>query len=207
VAVIRLLVSGLMLVAASLCSLVQAADLPLLQSSDFDPARDRVVSPDSTEVKAGEADIHLSMDFTNLFATADGPRMEGSDSMIGKLVVPEPRSVSLPEMQVTLVGHVIKTAPSVARLDLQIGDTKRSFVWTSDEVKSGRFELTFSEPMPRGMVPATLPVSVIALVTKESRTSVVMVSLESMKVTISSARVADGKLQPESTALWPDLQP
>jgi hypothetical protein len=203
VAVIRLFACCFLVCVACLGPSALAADLPLLQSSDYDPARDAVPNASGSEV----ADIVLTLPLPSFFATADGPRMEGSDSLISEMVVPKTGKMPLPEMRVTLSGHVIKTADSLARIDIQIGAAKRSFTWGSGEVKSGRFELTFNEPVPGGKLPKAFPVSAIALVTKEQRAAVVMVSLDSITLTLASARVAEGSLQPESTALWPDLAP
>jgi hypothetical protein len=179
-----------------------AADLPLLQTSEFKADQDSPAAAQSSDAK-----IELVMTLDSFVANADGPKMEGSSSMIDELKLERTEAVTNPEMQVTISGFMVKTAPSVARIDLQIGDVKRSFVWARDEVKSGRYELSFSEPMPGGRVPAVLPVSALAFVTRDAPSSVVMVTLETIKISIGSTRVADSEIQGEVTGIWPDLAP
>jgi hypothetical protein len=189
-AVIRLVAFGLAVALVGAVPQAFAADLPMLQTSEFEVNQDSPTVPQVADVKASDAEIKLSMMFDELIANADGPKMEGSSSMIGELIVSQPDSVTLPEMHVTISGHIVKTAPSVARIDLQIGETRRSFTWARDEEKSGQFEISYSEVVPGGKVPPVFPVSAIALVTKEAKGSVVLVTLEKLDVTIGSTRVA-----------------
>jgi hypothetical protein len=188
--VIRFVAVGLAVVLAGFAPTALAADLSTLQTSEFQANEDSPVTPEVAEVKTGASDIQLSMDISTLVANADGPKMEGSASLIGEMIVSQPGSVTLPEMHVTIAGHIVKTAPSVARIDLHIGAAKRSFVWETGEEKTGRFELTFSEPVADGIVPPVFPVSAIALVTREAKSSVVLVSVEKILVTIGSAQIA-----------------
>jgi hypothetical protein len=204
VAVIRLLACCFVAGLACVGPLASAADLPLLQTSEFQPGGESAAA-------AGSADsqIDLSLTLKEMAATADGPRLEGSASIIREWKITDPKSVTLPEIEVTIVGHIVKTPPSVARLDVQIGDIKRSFVWARDEVKSGTYEFKFSEPMPDGKVPSVLPVSAFALVTREPSSNAVLVTIDSIKVKISSSRVAGdaNAIQGEVTGTWPDLAP
>jgi hypothetical protein len=200
--VIRVLAVGVMAVCLGLGPVAQAADLPLLQTSEFNADQDG-----PAVASTSDASIDLSLVFDAFSANADGPKMEGSSSVIRELKVDKPESVSVPEMRVTMTVFMVKTAPSVARIDLNIADVTRSFVWGRDEVKSGRFEVSFTETIPGGRVPRKIPVSAFALVTKEAPTSVVMVQVESIKLSIGRSRIAGNAIESEATGLWPDLAP
>jgi hypothetical protein len=134
--------------------------------------------------------INLSLDLKAFEANADGPKQEDSASLQRKLVISRTADVPLPQLSVTVIGHIVKTRDSTARIDVKVGPAKHSFVWEADEVKSGGFEFRFDGMLPNGEIPSALHVTAIAFVTKLKKSSVVLVSVDKINVTISSARVA-----------------
>jgi hypothetical protein len=142
---------------------------PVLADSPVVP--DSSPLPDSTEV-------YVSWVLDPLVANADGGKTEGSASASVKIVVGNPGAPYGPEMVIVLDGHVIKTARSTVRLDIQIGSIRRSVVWNDGEIKAGKFKISLNEIVPAGVLPDSIDASAIAFVTKEGEGHVAMVSLE-----------------------------
>lgn len=136
-----------------------------------------VVVPDSPS-----EELELSWFLDSLVANADGPKGEGSASMEGNLIVAEPGYVSSPYMVIELSGHIVKTLATTVRVDVKIGNVQRSVIWNSGEVKSGRFSVSLNAPMSAGKLPGYFPVSAIALVQREGKQGVALVSLERIRV-------------------------
>ena len=111
-------------------------------------------------------------------ANADGGKREGSNTATANIVVDKPGTVIGPEMIIELEGHVVKTVQSTVRLDIHVGDVKKSLIWRADEIKSGIFKITINEKVPVGVVPALIPVSAVAFVTQAGEGHAAMVSLE-----------------------------
>ena len=110
--------------------------------------------------------------------------------MEGEMLVVKPGDVPLPRMVIELTGHIVKTADSTARIDVIIGPSARSFTWTARDVATGKFTLTMDGYVPGGQVPSSLPVSAIAMVTKETGAGAVWVSLEEIKVKLTKFDLA-----------------
>lgn len=138
-----------------------------------------IVAPEP-EVESKE--LELSWFLESLVANADGPKGEGSASMEGNLIVAEPGYVSSPYMVIELSGHIVKTPATTVRVDVKIGNVERSVNWSSDEVKSGRFSVSLNAPMSAGELPGYFPISALALVQREGKQGVAMVSLERIRV-------------------------
>lgn len=140
-----------------------------------------LVAPKSKE-------LQMSWVLGPLTATADGPKSEGSSSVEGNLVVIEPGYVTSPYMVIELDGHIVKTADTVVRIDVQVGDVRKSISWKADEVSSGRFKEELLAPIPEGALPGYYPVSAIAFVTRTSKQGVAMISLEKISVRVGKLR-------------------
>lgn len=134
--------------------------------------------------------VNLSWTLGPLVANADGGKNEGSASITGNLIIDKPGAKIGPELNIELVGHIIKTPQSVVRLDVQIGDVKRTVTWKSDEIKSGTFKIMLHERLPAGVLPETFPASALAFVTKEGDGHAAMVSLEKINLRIGKLSVA-----------------
>jgi hypothetical protein len=128
-----------------------------------------------------------------MVANADGGKHEGSASASANIVVESPGTTVGPEMIVELQGHVVKTIQSTVRLDIYIGDVKRSVTWSSDEVKSGIFKVTLNEKMPAGVLPSLIPVSALGFVTQAGEGHVAMVSLEKIVLNFTAPQVVSQK--------------
>ncbi len=141
---------------------------------------DVAVATPAPEVSSGELELSWFLD--SLVANADGPKGEGSASMEGNLIVAEPGYVSSPYMVIELSGHIVKTRATNVRVVVKIGNVQRSVKWTSDEVESGRFSVSLNAPMSAGRLPGYFPISAIALVSREGKQGVALVSLEKIRV-------------------------
>ncbi len=128
-----------------------------------------------------------------MVANADGGKGEGSASATGNIVVDKPGTSFGPEMVVELEGHVVKTAQSTVRLDIHIGSFQKSVLWSSDEIKSGKFKITLNEKVPAGVMPAYIPVTALAFVTKAGEGHVAMVSLEKIVLRLGGMQVIGTK--------------
>jgi hypothetical protein len=212
--VIRHLMMGLACVSAMAAAPARAADLPAYAPdvsaveiegmspdqgavhSTEKPAEQNVAAASGTEktaVKSVPSEINLSMTLPSLTANADGSRNQASASMEGEMIVVKPGDVPLPRMVIELSGHIIKTVNSTARIDVTIGPSSRSFTWAAKDVASGRFTLLMDGQVPGGKVPSSLPVSAIAMVTKDPGSGAVWVSLEEIKVKLTKFDVADAQ--------------
>jgi hypothetical protein len=123
-------------------------------------------------------------------ANADGAKRESSSSSVANIVVDKPGAIISPDMIIELEGHVVKTMQSTVRLDIHVGDIKKSFNWNADEIKSGIFKITLNEKVSVGVLPALIPVSAIAFVTQTGEGHAAMVSLEKIMLRYSSPQIA-----------------
>jgi len=136
---------------------------------------------------------NLSWVLGPMVANADGGKNEGSASATGNLVVDRPGASYGPEMVIELDGHVVKTVQSTVRLDIHIGPFQKSLVWSADEIKSGIFKITLTEKAPAGVLPAYIPVTALAFVTKVGDGHAAMVSLEKIVVRLGNAQIISAK--------------
>jgi hypothetical protein len=172
-------------------ALVQPIDTkptPASEDSQVVSSKDKI-EPIVIEPKANEINMLWLLD--PLIASADGQKKEGSSSVESTLVVVEPGYLSLPYMVIELTGHIIKTANTTARLDVHIGDVYRTASWKPEEVKSGKFKIELKAPMQEGKLPTNFLVSAVAIVTKDAKDGVVMVSLERVLVRLGKVRTAE----------------
>jgi hypothetical protein len=155
-------------------------------STDDQTAASSVVE---TAPKAGE--INMAWILDPLVANADGKKKEASASVESVLVVVEPGYVPSPYVAIELNGHIIKTAKTTVRIDLQIGDIRRTVSWKDDDVQAGKFKIKLNETLPDGKMPSSFPVSAFAIVTKDGNDGAAMVSLEKVIVRLGKLRTAD----------------
>jgi hypothetical protein len=126
-------------------------------------------------------------------ANADGGKREGSNSATANIVVDQPGAATGPEVVIELEGHVVKTVQATVRVDVHVGDLRKSLVWNADEIKSGIFKVTLTEKVPAGVLPELIPLSAIAFVTQAGDGHVAMVSVEKIVLRYSSPQVASTK--------------
>lgn len=143
-----------------------------------------------------DLDMNLVWVLDPLVANSDGPKREDSASVEANLIVVEPGQVSQSTMAIELTGHIVKTARTTARLDIQIGGSYRTVAWTSDEVRAEKFTISLNEPMKAGELPGYFPVSALAFVTKESKEGAAMVSLEKVTVRVGKVKHLAKKKDP-----------
>jgi hypothetical protein len=126
-------------------------------------------------------------------ANADGGKREGSASATANFVVDKPGMACGPEMVIELQGHLVKTLQSTARLDVQIGKTKKTIRWNADEISSGSFKITLNEKIPVGILPNFIPVTALAFVTQTGVGHAAMVSLEKIVLRFPGQQVISSK--------------
>jgi hypothetical protein len=134
--------------------------------------------------------IQLSVAPKAFEANADGPKQEDSASLLRKLLVPKKSRGFRPEMSVTISGHIVKTRGSTARLDIAAGPAKHSQVWSAEDEKSGRFTYSFNQSLTPDDALDVVPLSAIAFVTKENKSSIVLVTIDKIEIMLGNARVA-----------------
>ena len=142
------------------------------------------------KVEPTDNSVDMSWVLKPLVATSDGPKKEGSASQVAHIIVTEPGYVSEPGMTIELSGHIVKTAGTTARIDIQIGKIRRVVLWKSEDVQAGKFKLSLDEAMPTGKLPPYFRVSALVFVTKEGKTGAAMVSLEKVVVRVGKVRLA-----------------
>jgi hypothetical protein len=167
-----------------------AADLVSLEMGEFNIDSESLVKPTSVSVVNGQNQLKFSMTLDALVANADGGKTEAASSMTGSFLVQQPHKLSLPSMTIELRGHIIKTAGSTARLDVTIGDNKHTIDWKADETAAKSFDVVLSETVANGELPASFPIAASAVVSKNVDGGAVLVSLESIEVTINQLKVA-----------------
>jgi hypothetical protein len=170
----------------------QAVKLPQLAVARKPTLKSQSEMPQSVMLpKASEIDLQWVLD--PLVAHADGNRREGSASAAANLIVVEPSETPSPHMTIELSGHVVKTVQTTARIDVRIGNIRRSIIWKTDDVEAGRFKVEFKAAMTEEKLPNYFPVSAIALVTKSGESGAVMVSLQKIVVRLGSVVVAESQ--------------
>jgi hypothetical protein len=140
-----------------------------------------------------QAESNLSWVLGPMVANADGGKREGSASATANIVVEAPGTSFGPEMIIELEGHVVKTIQSTVRLDIHVGDVKKSVTWNSDEIKSGIFKITINEKVPVGVLPTLIPVSALGFVTQAGEGHAAMVSLEKIVLRFTAPQVISEK--------------
>ncbi len=182
VGVLSILLAGAPAIAADVVSLEWAGEFRLAVDSD--------VKPKDVSIAGGNNELSLEMALDTLVAGADGSKTEGSSSFSGEFIIRQPHQVSLPSVNITLRGHIIKTAGSMARLDVKIGNTEKTIEWKAEEVLSEPFVSSMSVSIVEGFVPVPFPVSAVAYVNKQPGGGAVLISLETIDVKIGQVRVA-----------------
>lgn len=187
---IRALLCSLMVAVLSFSTDATSADLSSLEIGNFNAGFQSAVKPKSVTVKNGPKQLSFALKLNALVANADGSKTENSAGMNGSFVVVQPSNLPLSSMTIELQGHIVKTAGSTATLDITIGGVLKTITWGPDDVVSKVFNIKLNEPIPNGVVPVILPVSAIALVTKNADEGAVLVSLESIKVNLGQLTLA-----------------
>jgi hypothetical protein len=168
----------------------KAADFISLEWGEFNIDSESAVKPKSLAFVNSSDRLGLVMTLDTLVANADGAKLEDSSSMTGDFVVQQPHRLSLPSMTVELRGHIIKTTGSTARIEVTIGASKKTVEWTSADVQSGLFTVTMNEAVPNGQLPAPFPISALVIANKDAGSGAVLVSLDSIDVSVGQVRVA-----------------
>jgi hypothetical protein len=168
----------------------------ILKTRSVAPAKDdkQVSMTPDVQIPSVGKEIDLSWVLDPLSANADGKKKEGSASVEGNLVVLDPGTVSSPYMVIELEGHIVKTAETTARIDIKVAGKNHTVTWPLDDVKSGTFKVTLDSSMQEGKLPATIPVSAIAIVTNASKKGgAAMVSLERIKIRVGKVSLSDAQ--------------
>ena len=188
--VIRKIATAGLILFGVCASTVLAADLARLEWGEFNVDAESAIKPLNVDVKAGERDLKLTMSLDKLVANADGGKTEATSSFSGHFVVQQPDYILLPSAVIELKGHIIKTPGSTARIDVTIGAEKKTLEWGADDIRAETFSTTISAVIANGLLPSPFPVSASAFVTKDAGGGAVLVSLESIDVTIGQLQVA-----------------
>jgi hypothetical protein len=143
-----------------------------------------------TAVEPAGTEISLTWVLDPLVANSDGAKREDSAGVEANLVVTEPGNAIRPAMVIELTGHVIKTARTSVRLDIRVGSVRRIVNWNSDDIQSGKFNISLNGAMTAEKLPAYIPVSALAFVTKDGKEGAAMVSLEKVVVRLGNVDLA-----------------
>jgi hypothetical protein len=150
-----------------------------LQPSTVIPKKSDTAIKDAPSISPEVTLTNFTWVLKPLVANADGGKNEGSASETGNMIVEKPgMMICSPEMLIDLQGHIVKTVNSTVRLDIQVGEMRRSVVWHPNAAESGKFNITLKENA-QGCLPGDyIPVSALAFVTKDGDGHAAMVSLE-----------------------------
>jgi hypothetical protein len=152
-----------------------------------------------------DTDVNLVWVLDPLVANSDGAKREDSSSVEANLVVTDPGIVTQSDMIIELTGHVVKTTRTTARIDIRIGNSNRTVAWDSDDVLSGKFQITLNQPMSAGQLPDYFPVSALAFVTKDGKEGAAMVSLEKVVVRMGKIQLTGSKKNPATSEVTGSL--
>jgi hypothetical protein len=152
-----------------------------------------------------DVDMNLVWVLEPLIANSDGAKREDSASVEANLVVTDAGRVSQSDMTIELTGHVVKTTRTTARIDIRIGNSNRTISWDSDDVLSGKFQISLNQPMSTGQLPDYFPVSALAFVTKEGKDGAAMVSLEKVVVRMGKIQLTGAKKNPATSEVTGSL--
>jgi hypothetical protein len=166
----------------------------------------KIAAPEKkVSLDPGGADMNLVWVLGPLIANSDGAKREDSASVEANLVVTDAGRASQSDMIIELTGHVVKTTRTTARIDIRIGNSNRTISWDSDDVLSGKFQISLNQPMSTGQLPDYFPVSALAFVTKEGKEGAAMVSLEKVVVRMGKIQLTGAKKNPATTEVTGSL--
>lgn len=154
-------------------------------------AKKAAVTSPKIAIEPTGSEVNLTWMLDPLVANSDGAKREDSAGVEANLIVTEPGTSARPAMVIELTGHVIKTARTTVRLDIRVGRVRRIVNWNSDDVQSGKFQISLSGAMTEDKLPEYFPVSALAFVTKDGKEGAAMVSLEKVVVRLGNAQLAD----------------
>jgi hypothetical protein len=186
---VKLLAAGLLFAACFDVS-VQSADLASLDWGKLTVEADSSIKPKSWDAKTASNSMSLSMTFDSLTAKADGNINDASSDFSGYFTVQQPRSVSMPTMQIELKGNIVKTAGSTASLDVKIGGQSQLIEWKEEEEVAGPFLKTINASIAGGQLPNPFAISVTANAKKQPDKGAAVISLESIEIRAGSSKVA-----------------
>jgi hypothetical protein len=163
-------------------------------------AKAAAAAPNSKQTKAvpeqANDELNLVWVLDPLSANSDGAKREDSAGVETNLVVTEPGNVLAAGTVIELSGHVVKTAQTTARIDIRIGKASRTVSWNADDVQSGRFKISFNQPISSDKLPEYFPVSALAFVTKDGKVGASMISLEKVVIRFQRSKATASKKDP-----------
>jgi hypothetical protein len=167
---------------------VGAADIAALGwQGEFLLSQDNSVEAKSMAVRGGPANVELALELGDFQITADNEKTEGTSSFVGQLIVLKPANVPLPSLSITLEGHLVKTLGSDVRIDLTVGDFRKTFNWSADQTHNGVFrEAISATPRDRHMKDP-LPVSIVAWVTRPKTAGATLLTVDKLSVNVTAA--------------------
>jgi hypothetical protein len=154
---------------------------------EFLLAQDSGSETKSANISKSPASLGLQLEFASLQAGADGAKAEASSSFSGQLVVLKPQNIKIPTITLSLKGTIIKSLGSTARVDIIIGDLRKTYEWKVEQILSGSFQDTLSATVGDKLMSAPMPVSVTAWVTKTPGGGAVLVTVDKLDITIAEA--------------------
>lgn len=179
-----------LVVAVFACAGARAADLVSLEWGAFSTDIEGAIAPEVVTASTGRDELTLTMTLKSLSANADGAKTEDSASFAGYFPVQQPDYVALPQLYVELEGHIIKTPGATARLDVIIGNEKKTIEWKAGDNLAEAFTSTISATVADGQLPSPFPVAATLYVSKPADGGAVLVSLEKINLTVGQVRVA-----------------
>ena len=133
----------------------------------------------------------VKMTFAPLEAKADGSALEAKSKLSGHFDVIQPQLDTYTSCEVTIVGHIIKSNASLARLDFAIGPAKNTIEWATGEAASEKFTRSFTVTLPEaGRLPVPFAISVEAYARKDGMSDAAFVSVDTVTITAADAKVA-----------------
>lgn len=177
----------LMLAAAS----VQAADVSRLEWGGYTVDNDSSNGLLDWKTASSDDGRNISMTFDSLEAKADGSTTEAQANFSGHYDISQPGYEVYSNLHVELRGHVIKSASSVARIDLTIGAASQTIEWPIGTAASEAFTKKIDIAVKAGSrLPNPFRISARLFARKDGQSDAAYVSIGSLKVTAEHPKVA-----------------
>ena len=133
----------------------------------------------------------VRMTFAPLDAKADGSTLETKSKLSGHFDIIQPELDTYKSCEVTIVGHIIKSNASLARLAFTIGPAQNTIEWAPGESVSEKFTRSMTvELSDAGRLPNPFMVSIEAYARKDGTSDAAFVSIDTITITAADAKIA-----------------
>jgi hypothetical protein len=162
------------------------ADMAKLEWGAFTVLSDSSNQADSWTASASTDGMTLTFAPKRVVAKADGSTLEARANISGQFDVFQPKNAAIAVMRVKINGYLIKNAGSLAKAVINLGGESHTVEWSAADANSGNFTKEFDLPVKSGQLPNPFTVSAEAFASKNGTESGVLLSIDSIEVTLDT---------------------